>query len=136
MIRRMAGLPPGRTRGEIKIIDVGHHPSDTMISIIANRTPHGWEVSYACAMSPYCGTGTDHAARQYVLSAIKTAEVDHIVDALRAGMEPDGTPPTPDILGGNLLVSVNYKGFSHEYRRVIWGTTLGRLETLLGANEH
>lgn len=131
-IRRLAGLPADSAKGEIEIVDVGHDPMSTMLSIVARRTGGGWSVSYACASSPSCAPGADHRAVSYTLSPRDAAEVDSILKRLATGPEPDGQPPSPAIIGGQLLVSIDDHGFRHDYRRVIsWGKTLGRLETLL-----
>ena len=131
-IRRLAGLPAESANGQVEIIDVGHGPLDTMLSIVANRTNKGWSVSYACASSPHCAPGQDHRAVSYALSAQDSSEVDDILKELEGGKEPDGQLPSPSFIGGNLLVSVNYHGFKRDYRRAgAWGKTLGKLETLL-----
>ena len=134
MIRRMAGLSVDTAKGQIEIIDVGHGALDTMLSIVGNRTDAGWAISYACAMSPHCSPSADHAALTYTLSSASSIEVDRILELLRQGREPDGQAPSANIIGGNLLVSINYKGFKHDYRRAgRWGSTLGRLEALMTA---
>jgi hypothetical protein len=131
-IREKAGLPAASARGETQILDIGHNPLDTMISIAANRAGDGWHVSYACADSPHCAPGSDHFAREYTLSVEASAEVDRILAGLETGAEPDGMKPSPNFLGGQLLVSIRYRGFTRDYRRVgQWGRTLGRLEQLL-----
>ena len=131
-IRRLAGLPAESANGQVEIIDVGHGPLDTMLSIVANRTSKGWSVSYACASSPHCAPGQDHRAVSYALSVQDSSEVDDILKQLEGGKEPDGQLPSRNFIGGNLLVSINYHGFKRDYRRVIaWGQTLGKLETLL-----
>jgi hypothetical protein len=128
----LAGLAAETAHGQIQIIDVGHDPMSTMLSIVGNRTYAGWEVSYACAASPHCAPGSDHAAKTYTLSASASAEVDQLIEKLREGGEPDGQLPSPNIVGGHLAVKIDYQGFRQEYRRVgQWGKTLGRLETLL-----
>ena len=133
-IRRLAGLPPESARGEIEIIDVGHDPMSTMLSIVANRTDKGWMISYACAASPHCAHGVDHIARTYSLSPTASAEVDGIVDQLRKGGEPDGQLSSPASVGGWLAVEIGYQGFRREYRRtILWGKTLGKLEALMVA---
>ncbi len=131
-IRRLAGLPAESANGQVEIIDVGHGPLDTMLSIVANRTDKGWSVSFACASSPHCAPGEDHKAVSYALSVQDSAEVEGILKELEGGKEPDGQLPSPNFIGGNLLVSVNYHGFKRDYRRAgAWGKTLGKLETLL-----
>lgn len=131
-IRRLAGLPAESAKGQIEIIDVGHSPLSTMLSIVGNRTGTGWIVSYACAASPNCAPDTDHMAMTYALPASKSAEVDRIIEQLRTGREPEGEPPSPNVIGGRLLVAINVPGFKRTYRRQIdWGKTLGRLESLL-----
>lgn len=131
-IRRLAGLAPETARGQIQIIDIGHDPMSTMLSIVANRTDAGWQVSYACAASPRCAPGADHAARTYILSKRASAEVDQLIAKLRNGGEPDGQLPSTDLVGGHLAVRIDYQGFQREYRRTgLWGHTLGRLEALL-----
>src|SRR5665213_1400092 len=131
-IREQAGLPAAWAKGEIEILDVGHHPLDTMISIVANRAADGWHVSYACAQSPHGAAGADHLAREYVMAAPASGEIDRILANLMSGAEPDGMKPSSTFIGGQLLVSIRYRGFSREYRRVgAWGRILGRLEQLL-----
>jgi len=131
-IRRLAGLPAASAKGQIEIIDVGHDPLSTMLSIVGNRTANGWSVSYACAGSPHCAPGADHLANAYTLSPSVSAEVDEILKSLRSGTEPDGQAPTPGFIGGQLLVAIDYDGFKREYRRIgMWGRTLGRLEELM-----
>lgn len=131
-IRRLAGLPAATAKGQIEIIDVGHDPLSTMLSIVGKRTPSGWSISYACAMSPHCAPGADHLANSYTLSPPATAEVDAILKSLRNGAEPDGQPPSRDYVGGQLLVAIDYDGFKREYPRVgLWGKSLARLEQLM-----
>ncbi|MES2325834.1 MAG: hypothetical protein V4499_00690 [Pseudomonadota bacterium] len=131
-IRRLAGLPSDSARGQIEIIDVGHDPMSTMLSIVASRTEGGWKVSYGCAASPQCAPGLDHASRTYTLPASASAEVDRLIDKLRSGGEPEDPLRSPGASGGHLLVKINYHGFEREYRRTImWGETLGKLEALL-----
>jgi hypothetical protein len=131
-IRRLAGLAAATAKGQIEIIDVGHDPLSTMLSIVGNRTASGWSISYACAASPHCARGADHLAKTYTLSPSASAEVDEILKSLSSGTEPDGQPPTPHFIGGQLLVAIDYNGFKRKYRRVVmWGKTLGRLEELM-----
>lgn len=131
-IRRLAGLPAESARGQIEILDVGHHPMDTMLSIVARRTATGWSVSYVCAESPACAEGSDHLAKAYSLSAADAARVDSILTELRRGAEPDGQKPSRDIIGGWLAVTVDDAGFKRTYHREMqWGRTLGTLEQLL-----
>lgn len=131
-IRRLAGLPAESARGQIEILDVGHHPMDTMLSIVARRTATGWSVSYACAESPACAADSDHLARSYSLSAADAARVDVILTELRRGAEPNGQTPSKDVIGGWLAVTVDDMGFKRTYRRdMLWGRTLGTLEHLL-----
>ena len=133
-IRQLAGLPAATAKGQIEIIDVGHDPMSTMLSIVGNRTADGWSVSYACAASPHCAPGSDHLANSYILSPSASAEVDGILKSLSSGTEPEGQPPTPGLIGGQLLVAIDYKGFKREFRRVgMWGKTLGRLEELMSS---
>jgi hypothetical protein len=131
-IRRLAGLPAATAKGQIEIIDVGHDPLSTMLSIVGNRSRDGWSVSYACAASPHCAPGADHLAKTYTLSPSASAEVDAILNSLSGGVEPDGQQPTRNFIGGHLLVAIDYNGFKRVYRRVgMWGKTLGRLEELM-----
>jgi hypothetical protein len=131
-IRRLAGLPAASAVGQIEITDVGHGPMDTMLSIVGHRTVGGWAVSYACAASPHCAPSSDHLALSYALSGPASDEVDRILATLRSGAEPDGQPPSPNIIGGYLTVSIDDGGFKRDYRRIgAWGKTLGRLEALL-----
>lgn len=121
-IRRLAGLPAESANGQIEVIDVGHGPLDTVLSIVANRTDKGWSVSYDCASSPHCGLNQDHRAVSYVLSGQSASEVDGILKELESGKEPDGQLPSPTFIGGNLLVTINDHGFKHDYRRSgLWG---------------
>ena len=131
-IRRLAGLPAASAKGQISIIDIGHDPLSTMLSIVGIRTSSGWSVSYACAMSPRCAPGADHLAKSYTLSPAASSQVDAILKSLSGGAEPDGQPPTPGFVGGHLLVAIDYNGFKHQYRRIgVWGEVLGRLEQLM-----
>ncbi len=79
-IRHKAGLPPGSAKGNIEILDVGHSPFSTMLSIVANRTPQGWHVSYACAGSEGCTADR---------SADRSAK-------LNVDRSQPSTPPPPD----------------------------------------
>ena len=97
-IRRLAGLSPDSAKGQIRIVDVGHHPLDTMISIVANRAAGGWTVSYACASSPHCGPREDHVALDYALSPAASADVDRILATLKSGFDPGGQAPTPSFV--------------------------------------
>lgn len=131
-IRRAAGLDPVSAADQIRILDVGHHPLDTMTSITANRVGARWRGSYACAFSPRCGDGVDHDARGYTLSAEDSAAVDRLLVDLRAGSAPGGVEPSPAFVGGYARVSINYMGLRREYERgTSWGETLGRLRVLL-----
>jgi len=131
-IRRLAGLPAASAKGQISIIDVGHDPLSTMLRIVGNRTSSGWSVSYACANSPRCAQGADHLAKSYTLSSAASVEVDAILESLSRGGEPDGQLPRTGLVGGQLLVAIDYNGFRQQYRRVgMWGKLLGRLEQLM-----
>jgi hypothetical protein len=133
-IRRWAGLPAASATGQIQITDVGHNPSDTMVSIVANRTANGWSVSYACASSPYCSTDltSDHDARSYTLSSSNSDQVDIVLKKLSTGSEAGGVEPTPRFVGGYAYVSINYQGFRHSYTRgSSYGDLLRRLRSLL-----
>jgi hypothetical protein len=131
-IRRLAGLPASSAQGDIEIIDVGHLPMDTMLSIVAKRGPSLWHVSYACAQSPHCSDNADHRALDYDLSADATRRVDAILADLKSGGAPGGTDPSPTMMCGNLTVTIDYQGFKRDYvRSCSWGRTLGDLETLL-----
>ncbi|WP_230482614.1 hypothetical protein [Sphingomonas sp. Leaf21] len=128
-IRRQVGLPAESARGQIELLDVGHHAMETMVSIVARRDGRAWRISYACAESPQCGP---EPAKAYTLSPQASGQVDAILDELRKGQEPDGTQPSPNIVGGYLKVTINDRGFRRDYRRVmVWGQTLGGLERLL-----
>jgi hypothetical protein len=131
-IRRLAGLPAESAKGQIQIIDVGHDPLSTMLSIVGNRSAGRWSVSYACAASPHCAPNADHLAESYTLSPSATAQVDDIIKSLSGGTEPEGQAPSPSFIGGQLVVSIDYSGFKRQYRRVgMWGKTLGNLEALM-----
>lgn len=131
-IRRLAGLPAATALGHIRITDVGHHPGDTMLSIVGNRTKAGWVVSFACAASSYCANGVDHAARRYTLSASANAEVDQILATLRTTGEPEGKQPVSALRGGQLSVAIDYNGFQRSYQRTSERSELlGKLETLM-----
>ena len=133
-IRRLAGLPASSADGQIEIIDVGHDPMSTMLSIVGNKTEQGWHISYACAASPQCAPPVDHKAVAYTLSPAASAEVDAILKDLASGTEPGGQAPSANFIGGSLLVAINYNGFKRDYRRSgAWGATLGRLEQLMVA---
>ena len=132
-IRRLAGLPASSAIGDIMLVDVGHMPLDTMISIVAKRNGDTWHVSLVCAASPYCTKGADHAASEYDLAPAAARRVDAILDAFRRGHEPDGAQP--GATAGNcgwLAVVINDRGFQHRYNRACsWGKDLGELESLL-----
>jgi hypothetical protein len=133
-IRRWAGLPATSAVGQIRITDVGHHPSDTMISIVANRIENRWSVSYVCAASLYCTVdiASDHDARSYTLSRLESEQVDGILKKLSAGTEPGGVEPKPTFIGGYAQVSINYLGFKRDYPRgSSYGDLLGRLRSIL-----
>ena len=132
-IRRKAGLPAASARGDIEILDVGHLPLSTMLSIVASHGPTGWRVSYACADSPHCGAGDqDHAAADYTLAPETAAKLDALLDALRTMPEAGGTAPRPELICGHLAISIDYQGFQRDYRRAcVWGPVLGQLEDLL-----
>lgn len=131
-IRRLAGLSAASAVGQIQITDVGHHPSDRMVSIVAKHNVNGWVVSYACAASPYCATGANHDAQSYILSSSDSDQVDAILKELSAGVEPGGTLPSPTVIAGYARVSINYMGFKRDYRRgSFWGEELGNLKSLL-----
>ncbi|MDP1027504.1 hypothetical protein Q5H91_09795 [Sphingomonas sp. KR1UV-12] len=135
-IRRLAGLPASSAEGQVRILDVGHHPSDAMVSIVARHTQKGWAVSYACAESPYCAVDADHDARSYTLSPPDSDQVDGILKDLSAGTQADGVPPSPAFIGGYALVSIDYNGFKRDYRRgSSWGEALGKLRSLLSPPE-
>jgi hypothetical protein len=129
-IRRLAGLSASSARGEIAIVDVGHMPMDTMISIVASRAGGKWHVSYACALSPRCSADADHASKEYDLTAQSGQRVDAIIDRLRDGVEPGGTlPGTTTFACGRLTVAIDYQGFKQTYYRACdWGQVLGELE--------
>jgi hypothetical protein len=132
-IRRLAGLPASTAVGEISIVDVGHMPMDTMISIVANRNGRGWHASYACAASPFCAAGADHISEEYDLPTQSSQRVDAILDKLRSGPEHDETSPGPTTVAcGWLTVVISYEGLRRSYYRACkWGKDLGELETLL-----
>ena len=132
VIRRAAGLSADTARGAIEIVDVGHSPLSTMLSIVGRRDGPRWHVSYACAESSACAAGTDHRVADYALSAADSAAVDAILTALRGGEDPGGMAPSPLFIGGQLLVSIDDRGFRRDYRRAgVWGPLLGRLEGLM-----
>ena len=57
--------------------------------------------------------------------------MDAILRSLRNG-DPGGQPPSPDLIGGYLTLTINTREFTRRYDRVgTWGPTLGRLEQLL-----
>jgi hypothetical protein len=131
-IRRLAGLPAESARGQIEIVDVGHHPLDTMLSIVGNRTEAGWTISYACAMSSSCAPGADHLAMVYTLSASKSADVDRLIARLRVGGKADGAPVSANRFRGYFQVRVDVPGFKRTYdRRINLEENLSQLETLL-----
>jgi hypothetical protein len=131
-IRRLAGLPASSAEGEIRIVDVGHLPLSTMLSIVANKGLAGWHVSYTCASSPHCTENADHLVLSYDLGDGRSRRVDAILEELQAGGDPGGTKPSPTLICGNLTVAINYRGFQRDYTRSCsWGNKLGELEALL-----
>ena len=137
-IRREAGLPAASARGQIEILDVGHHAMETMLSIVASRRLGRWRVSYACAESPACAPGADHLALAYDLSGPASAEVDAILADLAKDDPP--APPTTDAgwIGGFIHLTINSRTLHRRYGFPgSWGAKPGRLEALLkppGAN--
>lgn len=132
-IRRLAGLPASSADGAIEVIDVGHLPLSTMVSIVANRTVSGWRVSYACAQSPHCAEGADSLKLDYSLTPDAAHEVDDLLVRLRKGSKPGGMSPDPAHEAcGNLTVAIKDGGPRLDfYRSCDFGPELGRLDALL-----
>ena len=132
-IRRLAGLPASSADGAIEIIDVGHLPLSTMVSIEANRTSGGWRVSYACAQSPHCADGADSLSLDYSLAPNAAHEVDDLLVQLRKGPKPGGTTADPAHEAcGNLTVAIQDGGPRLDFHRSCdRGPELGRLDALL-----
>lgn len=138
-IRRLAGLSAPSTKGDIQIVDVGHLPMSTMISIVASYSPTGWHVSYACAQSPGCtpahSFSQDHIAKEYDLSPETGRHIETIINRLANEPEQEsltGNNPTC----GHLAVSISFKGFKRDYRQAcVWGATLAELEDILKPQE-
>ena len=131
-IRKLAGLSASSARGDIELVDVGHGPMDTMISIVATRTAAGWHASYACAASPFCRKDQDKNASDYDLSAETGLQVDQIVGRLRAGSVAEDQPTSAPTLCGTLAVRLNLGDVVRVFRRSCqWGQPLGDLERLL-----
>lgn len=93
-IRRLAGLPPAPP-DDIELLSVGHHPLDTMISVVAVRAGTGWRVTYACAGSPACAATADHAARTYDLPPAAAADLEGLLKRLRAAPAPSPAAGRP-----------------------------------------
>ena len=131
-IRKLAGLPAASARGDIELVDAGHGPMDTMISIVAIRTGAGWHASYACAASPFCRQDQDHDASDYDLPRETSQQVDLIVRRLQEGSVAEDQPPAALTLCGRLAVRLNLGGVVRVFRRSCeWGQPLGDLERLL-----
>jgi hypothetical protein len=116
------------------VVDVGHRPLDTMLSIVGHRTADGWRVSYVCAQSPACDPKHFVLAKEFDLSADAARRVDAVLGRLKAQPEADGPPPSPTMICGHLAVAIDDRGFKRDYRRACaWGPDLGELETVLKA---
>ncbi len=131
-IRRLAGLSAASAEGDLEILDVGHLPLSTMLSIVARKTAEGWHVSYACAASPDCSPKADHLALDYDLDSTAALQLSTLLKKLKSGGDPEGTKRNIISSCGNLTIAINYEGFKRVYSRSCsWGHTLGALETLL-----
>ncbi len=119
-IRRLAGLPASTAKGDIQIIDVGHMPTDTMISIVASKDRSTWRVSYVCAASPFCSKGSDRLVRDYAVSVENSRKIDSILEGIRHGMEPGGQEPNEKSICGWLNVTIDHQGLKRAYRRACY----------------
>jgi hypothetical protein len=117
IIRSQAGLPASSAIGEIQLIDVGHNALSPMLSIVGHRTAGGWRISYACASSPACDQKRFMLAKEFDLPADRAAQVDAVLDGLRAQPDLADPPVPPNMICGHLSVAIKDRGFQHEYRR-------------------
>jgi len=127
-IRSQAGLPPSSARGEIEVVDLGHHALDAVLSIVGHRTASGWRVSYVCAQSPACDPKHFLLAKEFDLPPAAARRVDATLERLKAEPEPEASKDTTC----GLAVAVNDRGFKRAWRRACAaGPDVGQLETLL-----
>ena len=133
-IRSQAGLPASSAKGEIELIDLGHNPLDTMLSIVGHRTAAGWRVSYVCAQSPACDRQHFVLAKEFDLSPDAARRLDTALTRVEA--EPEAAEPqtaTP-IACGRLAVNIDDRGVKRSYRRVCaWAKTFGEMERVMKA---
>lgn len=133
-IRSQAGLPPSTARGEIEVLDIGHNPTDTMLSIVGHRTASGWKVSYVCAQSPRCDPKHFVLSKDFDLSADAAGRLDAMLARVEA--EPEDSPPPSGSLAacGRLAVNIDDRGVKRRYRRACtWSKDLSELEILMKA---
>lgn len=129
-IRSQAGLPPSSARGEIEVVDLGHHALDAVLSIVGHRTASGWRVSYVCAQSPACDPKHFLLAKEFDLPADAARRVDATLERLKAQPAPAASSDTTC----GLAVAVDDRGFQRAWRRACAaGPDVAQLETLLKA---
>jgi hypothetical protein len=129
-IRSQAGLPASSARGEIEVVDLGHHALDAVLSIVGHRTANGWRVSYVCAQSPACDPKHFLLAKEFDLPADAARRVDAVLERLKAEPEPEASHDTTC----GLALAVDDRGFKRAWRRACAaGPDVGQLETLLKA---
>jgi hypothetical protein len=129
-IRSQAGLPPSSARGEIEVVDLGHHALDAVLSIVGHRTAGGWRVSYVCAQSPACDAKHFLLAKEFDLPADAARRVDAALERLKA--QPEAAASSDAACG--LALAIDDRGVKRAWRRACAaGPDVGQLETLLKA---
>ena len=133
-IRSQAGLPASSAKGDIEVLDIGHNPLDTMLSIVGHRTAGGWRISYVCAQSPICDKQHFVVAKEFDLAPDAARRLDAALAIVEA--EPEAAPPqtAPPIACGRLGVNIDDRGVKRSYRRVCdWAKAFGDMEKLMKA---
>lgn len=126
-IRKAAGLANPQAVGQINVLDIGHHPSDPMVSIVASKSGSIWHVSYACAFSYRCATTGNHRSAEYKVSAAQSADVDRVIDRIRIE-KPASVPRSPTVITGRSGLLLALPDFSYEMRND--GAQFGLVEDL------
>jgi len=130
-VRSQAGLPPSSARGEIEIVEVGHNPLDTVLSIVGHRTANGWRVSYVCGQSPACDPKRFMLAKAFDLPPEAARQLDAALARVVAEPEPDPWTGPPTACG-RLAVNIDDRGVKRSYRRVCqWSKAFGELEAVM-----
>lgn len=112
-IRQAAGLADPHAQGQINLLEIGHQPGDPMVSIIATKLISAWQVSYACAFSYRCANNRDHKAAEYTLTASQSAEVDRLINRIKAE-KPQSFSETSAFVGSRSHLSLKLNDFSYE----------------------